>query len=388
MRIGFFTDLYLPLVCGAQTAIDSFRKGLEQMGHEVFVYAPYTPGYKDARTRVFRLKSIRVIKKPEIRLALPSVQEGNLRDLMSFQLDIVHAESPFSLGILGKIISKRQHIPIVYRHNTNWQELAKCYLLKEQVIFPRLARFFSAWFSNISNAIIAPSHKIETLLHSYGIKRPIYILPTGIDLGAFDRSKGSAIPALGLRERYQISPGMKLLLFVGRMSKEKNIDFLIEAFSEISRTRNDIAFMLVGDGPHLEGLQCLVRRKELERITFAGCIPHEELCAYYWAADLFLFASLADTQGIVILEAMASGLPIVALRDDAFEGMVVDNKNGFLVQEVSPVVFARKVLEILDDGCLHKQFSDGSYELAREFSCEKQTRELLSIYEQLLTTRR
>jgi glycosyltransferase involved in cell wall biosynthesis len=226
MRVGFFTDSYLPATHGVEVSIETFRRNLEKAGHQVFVYAPAVPGYIDRNRRVFRFKSIRVIDVPEMRLALPVVQDGNLQELTRFPLDVVHVHTPFTVGLLGKHIANQQRIPIIYTHHTHYPEYAKAYL-RERVVLPFLAKSLSAWFSNMSDAVIAPSPKIKTLLKAYGVRKPIYVLPTGIRLQQFKRTRTSARKARALRTRLAIPRRERVLLFVGRLGREKNIDFLL-----------------------------------------------------------------------------------------------------------------------------------------------------------------
>jgi glycosyltransferase involved in cell wall biosynthesis len=384
VRIGFFTDSYLPALHGVEVSIEAFRKSLQKAGQEVFVYAPAVPHYRDTNRRVFRLKSVRVIEKPEMRLAFPFVEHGHLRDLLRVRLDIVHAHTPFTMGLLAKHVSARQGIPLVYTHHTHYPEYAKAYL-RERLVFPYLAQALSAWFSNTSDAVLAPSPKIKRLLRTYGVTKPIHVLPTGIKLTQFRKTRTSQDRARALRRRLDIDDSAQVLLFVGRMGREKNVEFLIRAFSELRAQRADVAFILVGDGPILPQLKSLAKELRLTEIVFAGAIPHNEIAAWYQMSDLFVFASLTDTQGIVILEALASGLGVIALRDAAFADMVISGKNGLLTApNASPRVFAARVDMALSDRGLRRAFAGNALETARGFSQDAQTEKLSRIYERLV----
>lgn len=383
MKIGFFTDSYLPAVHGVEISMEAFRTNLEKLGHEVFIYAPRSPGYKDKNPRVFRLESMRVVKEPEMRLAFPLAHKGKLKDIVNFKLDIVHAHTPFSLGLLGKFIAAHQKIPFIYTHHTHYPEYAKAYF-KEKFILPKIAKAWSAWFCENSDAVIAPSYKIKKLLRDYGVKKPIYVLPTGIDLKLFKRTAKSWKSARLLRKKLKLSEKDKLLVFVGRIGREKNIEFLIKSAAEIADKRSDVKFIIVGTGPYFQKYKTAVKKLGLNNVVFTGAVPHKNLPVYYQAADLFVFASLTETQGIVILEAMASGLPVIALKDDAFREIVTDNKNGFLIDpNSSPAFFVKKALEILDDSALHKKFSRASLQIVKNFSEEKQAEKLAEIYKKL-----
>ena len=381
MRIGFFTDSYLPALHGVEISIESFRKTLESMGHEVYVYAPESPGYKDKNPNVFRFKSKRVIKNPEMRFAFDFLPIGrSFLEITRFKLDVVHAHTPFGLGFLAKFLSERQLIPLIYTHHTHYPEYAKIYF-KEKVLLPYLAQVYTTWFSNISHAVIAPSLKMKKLLRNYGVKRkvPVYIMPTGVDLNIFKKSEKNR---QALREKLKISPETKVLLSVSRIGKEKNIEFLLKVFVEILKKKGDVLFLIVGDGPFLEQLKKMAQRLKIEHnIIFTGRVSSQKVAAYYQAADIFLFASLTDTQGIVLLEALASGLPTVVLKDDAFSGVVLDNKNGFSVSPKIPKIFAKKAMTLLEDQELYKEFSTAAVGTASKFSDMNSAKNLLKIYE-------
>ena len=380
MRIGFFTDSYLPAVHGVEISIESFRKALEAMGHEVYIYAPESPGYKDTNPRVFRFKSKRVLRNPEMRFAIDFLPVGHsFKEISRFKLDIAHAHSPFGLGFLAKYISERQLIPLIYTHHTHYPEYTKIYL-KEKIFLPYLAKIYTAWFSNLSHAIIAPSPKMKKLLRDYGVKKsvPINILPTGIDLEIFQKSLKNRQT---LRKKLKISSETKVILSVSRIAKEKNIEFLLKAFVEILNKKKDILFLLVGGGPFLEQAKKMAQNLKIDKnIIFTGNVPSKEVPSYYQASDVFVFASLTDTQGIVLLEALSCGLPIVALKDDAFTGVVLNHKNGFLVSKHTPRVFAKKVINLLDDALLYKKFSDAATKIVEKFSDKNLAKDLIEIY--------
>ena len=257
-------------------------------------------------------------------------------------------------------------------------------------MLPYLAQSLSAWFANISDTVIAPSPKIKAILRAYGVHKPIHVLPTGLRLRQFRRTLTCARKARALRARLAIAPGAKVLLFVGRLGTEKNVEFLVHAFEALRTTRRDVHFVLVGDGPMRNRLQSLVTRLALnDVVVFAGPVAHGEIAPYYQAADLFVFSSLTDTQGIVVLEAIATGLPVVAIRDDAFTLMVKNGRNGFLVrQTASPIQFARPIAVLLQDERKWRKFAATSTQIARAFSEEEQARKLARLYETLLRRRR
>lgn len=380
MKIGFFTDSYLPATHGAEVSIENSRKVLEAMGHQVYIYAPESPGYKDENPNVFRFKSISIIKNPEMRYAFDFLPINHtFKEINKLKLNIAHAHTPFSLGLLAKYISNKQLIPLIYTHHTHYPEYTKVYF-KERFLLPHLAKVYSTWFSNLSNGVIAPSLKIKKLLRDYKIKRtiPIYVLPTGINLDVFKKSTKSR---QNLRKKLKIAPKTKVLISVSRISKEKNLEFLIRVFAKLLRKEGDILLLILGDGPFLKQLKKIAQKLKIDQsIIFTGKVPYEKIPSYYQASDIFIFASLTETQGIVIPEAMASGLPVVALKDDAFAEIVIDNQNGFLIKEQSSNLFAQKIIKILDNPPLYRKFSDLAIKTASNFSEERMVKKLIEIY--------
>jgi len=384
MKIGFFTDAYLPEGFGVQTSIDSFRKNLEDLGNEVYVFAPFFKSYKDANPRVFRFPSLKVIEKPEMRLAYSFLPVKSLEKINKLKFDIIHAHTPFTLGFLGKRVARQQKIPLIYTHHTQYADYAKFYL-KEKILLPYIARSLISRFSNKADFVISPSYKIKNFLRELNVKKPIFILPTGIDTGRFGASEKNRT---AIRKKLDLSQNAKIVIFVGRMGEEKNIDFILEAFKEVLKRNSQAVLLMVGDGPHFENLRQNAKNLGIESsVVFTGSIDRKEVPRYYRAADVFVFASLTDTQGIVILEAMASGLPVVALKDDALKGILIPGKNGFFVNPKnrnSRIVFAKKILEIFENFPLSKKFEAFALKTASQFSEKKQAGKLLAIYRKLI----
>jgi glycosyltransferase involved in cell wall biosynthesis len=389
MRIGFFTDTYLPVRSGMEISIETFRIGLERLGHEVYVCAPTMRGYWDENPKVTRFRSMRVIKNPEMRLASPWSPVGRtLHEVTHIPLDIVHAHSPFTMGMLGKYVSHMQNIPLVYTNHTHNAEYAKVYF-KEKLLLPYLAEKLVSWFSNESDTTIAPSSKFEMLLREYGSRVPIEILQTGIDVARFEKRAETERAAQELRKRYGIPENAPTLLYVGRMSEEKNVTFLVHALGALSRTHPDVRMFFIGNGASIEYYKHLAVQSGAQNAFFVGAVKPEEIVTYYHASQAFLFASLTDTQGIVILEAMASGLPVVALEDGALKDVMRNGENGFFVSpSASPETFASTVLQALAATPENAQISMHALETAAEHTLDTQAKKLAHLYERLISAHR
>lgn len=368
-------------------SIEIFRKALENRGHQVFVYTLEVPGYEDTNPRVFRFKSVRIVKDPEVRQLKPWVGLTPIghtsEEISSVKLDIVHAHTPSSMGILAKKFSKGQKIPIVYTHHADFPETIKFYW-KDRIIFPRIARAYLKWFCNGVDAVIAPSLKIKKVLRRYGVKEavPIHILPTGLDRSIFKKSiEGRA----WIRKKLGIASDANVLIYTGRLGPEKNIKFLLKVFRGVKDRVDNAMLMIVGEGPSLRDLKQASKDLDLGKsVIFTGQIPYEEIHEYYSAANIFIFASFSEAQPLVIIEAMACGLPIVTLDEDSLHGIIEEGVSGFLVKNRSEKDFVNKTVKLLKDDEMYKRFSKSALELVADFSREKTAKKLEEIYKSLV----
>lgn len=378
LKIGFFTDTYLPQVNGVVTSIELFRQELERQGHEVYIFCPRVAGEKDSK-HVIRFKSFRFLFQPEYHVSIP-FSRHILRDFWSKDLDIVHAHTPFSIGLLGYYYAYIKKVPFVHTYHTLYPEYIKSYLFKGKVITPGMAAKFSSVFSNRCDLTIAPSIKIMKLLESYGVTKPIEVLATGVKV----KDYATKVKANNFRKQYNLKSSDKLLIFVGRLGKEKNIDFLISSLPLIQNKIKNAKLIIIGDGPHRANLQKqAVKLKIKDSVIFTGYFKKPEVAKAYQASDVFAFASLTDTQGMVVVEAAAAGLPIVAVKDDAFGEFLRNGQNGFNTQN-NKKDFSDKVVQVLSNKTLYNKMSKKSQEIAREFTIEKQAKKLVGIYRKLI----
>ncbi|MDD5340916.1 MAG: glycosyltransferase family 4 protein [Patescibacteria group bacterium] len=373
LRIGFFTDTYKPQVNGVVSSIDNFRKELEGQGHEVIVFCPRVKGEKDT-TEVKRFPSFKFIFQPEYRVSLPVTMD--LEKTIGQELDIIHAHTPFGLGLLGYYYAVKKHKPFIYTFHTLYPEYVKTYFLKGRVVTPKMVEKLSSFFSNHCDLTLAPSSKIKKLLLSYGVIKPVAILPTGVAIDEFEEPDG-------LKEfsgKYNLGKDEKILVYVGRLGKEKNIEFLIRTAAELKKKINNVKLLLVGDGPGKESLKNLVKKLGLgNTVIFTGYLPRAEVNKAYHASDIFVFASQTETQGMVLLEAAACGLPIVAVKDLAFGEVLKNGVNGFACEKNS-AVFAGKILLLLKNKKLYRAMSVSALKRARLLSSKNQTKRLLRLY--------
>lgn len=374
MKIGFFTDTYIPQINGVVTSIETFKKQLEQDGNNVYIFAPTPKGKKDTK-KIIRFPSMKFIFQPEMRVAIPFSQKAiNLQKKIN--LDIIHSHDPFSIGLFGLWMARKFKIPYVHTYHTLYPEYV--HYIWDTKYTNKLAKKLSRDFCNKCDTIIAPSSKIKNFLLSWGVKKPIVIIPTGIKLEDFNFKSNP----LSIRKKYNIGKKDKLLIFVGRIAKEKNIEFLIKSLSKIKIKNTKL--LIVGNGPHKKELENLVEKEKIkQKVIFTGYLKRKEVLNAYKASDIFVFSSKTETQGLVIAEAMAAGLPVVAVNDLAISDMVKNKKNGFLVSQ-SPQEIAEKIDILLKDKNLYKKMSEKSLELVKDLSIEKQSKKLENYYLNLI----
>jgi 1,2-diacylglycerol 3-alpha-glucosyltransferase len=375
LRVGLFTNNYLPMLGGVSTAVETLRSTLEALGHQVVVVAPRMAGAA-ADPEVVRVPAVPAPTYPDFGLPLP-VTSGLARQLASLALDVVHVQHPFLLGGTGRRLARRLGQPLVFTYHTLYEKYAH-YVPLPRPLVAQAAVSWSTRFANTADLVIAPSAGVAARLRARGVRPPVEVLPTGVDLERFrpgDRAAARAALGWGSGPR---------CLYVGRLDREKNLDFLLDAFAQVATRHRGATLWLVGRGTHERALQRRVRRLGLgERVRFVGAVGRDAIARYYQAADLFLFASTTETQGLAVLEAMAVGVPVVAVRASGVEEAVVDGVSGLLVPE-DREAFAGAVSELLADPALARKLAAGAREAARPAAAPALAGRLVMLYRRLL----
>ena len=378
MRIGFFTDTYTPQINGVVTSISLFRRALIERGHEVYVFAP-TPEHIDDDDRTVRFVSLPFAFQPEMRLASPFSIEA-LRVLDKVDLDIVHSHDPFAIGLFGLNVARRHKIPYVHTYHTMYPEYV--HYVWETKLTKRLAERLSREFCEQCSSIIAPSTKVERYLRNWGVTVPIDVIATGVDVERYAQVNQPRIDALA--EKAGVTPEDRLLLFMGRLGKEKNVELLLRALWH-SRLPN-AKLLIGGDGPHREYLQSMAVELGIEdRVVFLGYLQGDDAVAAYHLAHAFAFASTTETQGLVIGEAMAAGLPVVAVEDHAVEDFVISGRTG-IIAPGRPDDLGKAFDDLLGDESLRVALARAALDRAQSFSIERQAERLERHYEHAIAT--
>ncbi len=378
MRVGLFTNNYLPFRGGVTTAVETLRRGLETLGHRAWVFAPApTRPVKDPPF-VFRYPSFPAPTYPGFALPLP-FSPRLARQAAALDLDIIHAQHPFLLGVTARRLARRQGRPLVFTYHTRYEKYAHYVPLPERLV-SALAVRLSCRFAGSADLVVAPSERIAALLRERGVATQIAVVPTGVELELFrPGSQQEARRQLGLPQQGLIC------LYVGRLDREKSVDRILDAFASIPAAVSGATLHLVGQGSH-EG--ALRRRAALgpvrEHIRFHGGMEREALPPFYRAADLFLFASETETQGLVLAEAHACGLPAVAVRASGVDEVVSDGETGLLTK-AEPRELADAAIGLLLDRARRQAMGRAARPAAEQsFSAAGQVEAMTRHYRRLL----
>jgi 1,2-diacylglycerol 3-alpha-glucosyltransferase len=306
LRVGLFTECYRPIQNGIVASVDALANAIRSRGHHVVCVTPSMPGYQESQEYVIRIPSLPLPTRTAYRLTIPLLP--NERDARTLEgLSIVHTHSAFVTGWMGARLARRLHVPHVFTYHTQLEEYAH-YFPFESNLTRSAAAGLTRSHSNSADVVIVPTGAMERHLRELGVRPRIEIVPSGIDVGFF---------ALGrrreeLRRALGTPPAGKLILAVGRLGREKNLELTFEAFARLDVA--NVRLVLVGAGPHRESLERTAQRLGVAgRTTFAGEFDRAELPDAYASADVLAFTSQSETQGLVLAEALAAGLPVVAV---------------------------------------------------------------------------
>ncbi|MCD6512438.1 MAG: glycosyltransferase [Thermoplasmata archaeon] len=358
MKIAWFTETWLPVYDGVVSSLLTFKNELERRGHEIYIFAPGEENRDDRN--IFYYKGWKYPRYPDYRIISPSslLSKRTLRIIDKISPDIIHSHTPGILGLHALLAARHAGKPLVFTFHTFLQD--STYFFSEgmkDAVSQAVDRWFS-WYISKCEYVIVPSKYVAGLIKHENVE----VIPTGIDIKKFRRKKKKG------KE--------KMVLHVGRVVREKNIDVIIKAAPLILENQN-ATFTIVGKGPALNELKEMVLDYDLnEYFNFTGFVDEETLLDYYASADVFAFPSTYETQGIVALEAMASGLPVVGANARAIPEFVIDGVNGYLFEPGNHVEMAEKILMAFSS-----DLSEGARMMAERYSISKMTDKLLALYE-------
>jgi 1,2-diacylglycerol 3-alpha-glucosyltransferase len=338
MKIAIFTEVYRPIVNGVVRSVDSLAEQLRILGHEVFTFAPHIPKGAERAGQVFRMPSLPLPARTEYRLTLPLVARRNKARFLS-QCDVIHSHSLFITGWMASYYARRRfRVPLIYTYHTLLDRYAHYSPLGKKIT-SQLTRELTKTYANAADAVIVPTKTVAAELRNQGVTAPICVVPTGVDIAAF----AGLDPPLGhaLRDKLGIKPDAPLLLLVSRLAPEKNVGFAIQALNRLRVHLPDAQLLLVGSGPSMQQLKAEVKALGLQQaVHFASVVEHSEIPAFYAAADVFVFPSVTETQGLVLAEAFAAGLPVVALDNPQTRDVFGEHLAGEIVKDPESMAIA------------------------------------------------
>lgn len=380
MHIAFFTNFYHPIVNGVVRSVASFRESLMKQGHNVFVFAQSDGNYKDNEPFIFRYPSL-PLPMGDISAAIP-VSPFVDQLLPALKLDVIHTHHPILLGQTAARKATELGLPLVFTFHTQYWEYTHYIPFPQEAIQDFLKNAVHKWlkeFMQKCQHIIIPSESLKDyLVKEYGLEEHYTVVPTGTNLEPFLNADGKTLRA---EKGWQDET---ILISVGRLASEKNWETLLQAFAKVYPEHPKLRLVLIGDGPDRESLQALASELGIaERVTFTGSVPFEEVPAYLKAADAFSFASITETQGLVTIEAMAAGLPVVAVDGSGTRDIVEHGKQGFLVENDADAL-AKGLNKLLSDPQKMKRFSHNALKKANSFDVNLLTKQIVTVYEQAI----
>ena len=367
MNIGIFSDTYSPQVNGVVSSILTLEKKLREQGHNVYVFTISHPDAEHDSPFVYRMASVPFVFLKDHRVGIVYSNKA-VHKIKRLKLDLILSQTEFSMGIFARMMAKRLEIPIIHTYHTVYEDYMH-YISKGVDFSPRIARKYSKSFCNHVDGVVAPTKKTEKLLKSYGVNKPIRIIPTGIDFTPFKPEHYTENEVAHLKEVFNIPPNDPIILFVGRIAKEKSIDVLIKAMPLLLEKMPLAKLVIVGDGPSRLELEELAHTLGVRHsVIFTGMQPWNTIGRMYQLGDVFVSASVTETQGLTFAEAMAAALPVIAMEDESIAGFVRDGYNGRLfhnVEELSDALY-----EVLSHTDYRNEMSQNAIHSIKPLSAE------------------
>ena len=333
MRIGIFSETYTPYISGLVTSEVMLKNALEKQGHEVYVVTANLESFKyeyDEKERVLKIPGLKTGIYDSRLTSIYPVRAVN--KIKSWNLDVIHSQTEFAIGTFARLFSKQYNIPLVHTYHTLYEDyiyyITKGYFDKSS---KKLVEYLTKFYcETTATELIVPTNKIYKLFKDkYNFEKNIHIIPTGIEVERFYKENINEKELEELKNTLKISKKDFVILFVGRLAEEKNVEFLIRSQKELNKKYKDLKLIIVGDGPDKEKYEKMVEDLGIDNnVVFTGKASWDDMPYYYHAADVFATASKTETQGLTIIEAMASNTIPICMRDEAFQSMVTEDLNG------------------------------------------------------------
>ncbi len=383
MRIGLFTDTYPPHINGVSTSILMLKKSLQKLGHQVFVVT-----LNNDSTKYSYEENGHIIKIPSVPVHIYDYRISGIypvrciNKIKKWKLDVIHSHTEFSVGTFARIISKQFKIPLVHTYHTMYEDYIH-YITKGYFnhTSKKIVEYLTLFYCDktISELIVPTKKAYDLFKDKYKLRRNVHIVPTGIEIDRFYKEKFTASKINDLRDSIGLKKDDFIILFVGRLASEKNVEFIIDAQRDIAKKYKNIKLLIIGDGPDANKYKELTNKYNLQdNIIFTGKIPWDDVPKYYQLAHCFVSSSKTETQGLTIIEAMASSVPPVAINDESFKNVIIDDLNGKLFETKKD--YKNIIFDLYEDRDYLKRLSKQARISSNQFSSKYYAERVLDVY--------
>ena len=387
MRVGIFTESYPPLVNGVSTSILMLEHALTKLGHEVFIIT-FSDNKKDYvlenNGHILRLPSVNLANCYDYKMtSVYPIKAVNM--IKKMNLDVIHSNVEFTVGIFARVVSEQLSIPIVHTYHTNWEDYTH-YITKNKKILDdickKLLKYLVVFFEDKTvTELIVPSNKIYNLFKDkYKFTKNIHIIQTGIETSKFYKENFNQKDINSLKKKLGIKKKDFVVMTVSRLAKEKSVDRIINNHKELVKKYSNMKLLIVGDGPDIDKLKDEAKNLGVsDSVIFTGKVPLNDIPIYYQLGNVFVTASKSETQGLTVVEAISSSLPVVAVKDDSFVNSVIEDFNGFVFTDDEKYI--NSISKLYEDKELYNRLSNQSRLLSEDFSSEYFALKVLKVYE-------
>ncbi len=391
MRVGIFTETYTPYISGLVTSELMLKKGLEKLGHEVYVVTANLESFKyeyDEAEKVLRIPGVKTGIYDSRLTSVYPIQA--VKKIKSWKLDVIHSQTEFAIGTFARIIAKQYNIPLVHTYHTMYEDyihyITKGYFKKSS---KKLVEYFTKFYcETTATELIVPTTKTYKLFkEKYDFKKNINIIPTGIEVERFYKENANNKDIANLKKHLHLSKKDFIIIFVGRLAEEKNVEFLIETEQKLKEKDKNIKLLIVGDGPDKEKYENYAISLGLkDNVIFTGKAKWEEMPYYYHISNVFVTASVTETQGLTVIEAMASSITPVCIDDEAFHSMVTDGLNGYFFHTKEEL--AQKILTLKKDKVLLSKLNNQARIASDNYSAKFYSQRVLEVYKRAINLKK
>ncbi|KID41326.1 glycosyltransferase family 4 protein [Fructilactobacillus fructivorans] len=376
MNIGLFTDTYFPQVSGVATSIKTLKDELERRGNHVYIFTTTDPNVEkndDSEKDIYRFSSVPFISFTERRIAVRGIFQA-YQIAKQLKLDIVHTQTEFSLGIIGKFVAKNLNIPCIHTYHTMYEDYLH-YVANGKLLKPIHVKEMMLAFCHHMDGVVAPSKRVLDKLTDYGVKSPIRIIPTGIDVKHYEKNDH-----VDIRKKLGLNSNTPVMVSVSRVAYEKNISEMIDALPKILKQVPNAMLVIVGEGPAEDDLMKQVSDMKLnDHVIFTGEINNNNVNDYYRMADVFVSTSNSESQGLTYIEAVAAGTKVVVARSPYTDDLIDDKSIGMTFE--SEDKFVEETVDYLQNRGRYPDYQNVREQKLHEISAEYFVDQMLSFYE-------